>query len=493
MQRVEFPLQVTHRFGRTEEQHALGLQSKMQRAEHLLLKLRLHVDQEVAARHEVHARERRIASQVVRSEDHHLAELPYDVVAAALFLEKSGPALRADVFDDAFRKNTRGGLLQRDVVDVGGKDLHVQRLACRFHRLLNEHRQRIRFLAGRAGRDPDSQLVGFLRLGDQPRHNLPLQKGPGLGVAKEAGDVDQQVFVQRRPFLFRCFQQFDVLFGRSATGDHAPPLDPPAQRARLVVREIDPLVTRDERRDFSQDGFRRRFGNGLDHAARRVGCVVVNRAGQLARRQHVIGEPGGDHAAGHAVELGRFRVLHQHDPARFVDRPHAARPVAAGPRQDHADRQIAQTAGQRVQKDVDGKINRMPLRQVLIGQEELAVRDGHVLFGRNQIDRVRLQRHAVLDPVQRHVGVPREQLAHQTLEFRREMLHDDKRQPAVLRHAAEELLQRLQPPGRRADPDDVRRPALTPQVAPHPLVNLSVFQPSASLRMRFIVDFAKTL
>ncbi len=61
--------------------------------------------------------------------------------------------------------------------------------------------------------------------------------------------------------------------------------------------------------------------------------------------------------------------------------------------------------------------------------------------------------------VHSHAGVPPgQQLAHQTFEFRREMLDDDKGHPAILWHVVEEFLQRLQPPGGRPDADHVRAP-----------------------------------
>jgi hypothetical protein len=49
VQGAELWFQIAQRLGAPKEQDAFGLEGKVQRAEHLLLKLRLQVDQQIAA------------------------------------------------------------------------------------------------------------------------------------------------------------------------------------------------------------------------------------------------------------------------------------------------------------------------------------------------------------------------------------------------------------------------------------------------------------
>ena len=49
-----------------------------------------------------------------------------------------------------------------------------------------------------------------------------------------------------------------------------------------------------------------------------------------------------------------------------------------------------------------------------------------------------------------------EELVHQALEVRRQVLDDDERHPGVLRQVVEEALERLEPAGGGADAHDVR-------------------------------------
>jgi hypothetical protein len=62
---------------------------------------------------------------------------------------------------------------------------------------------------------------------------------------------------------------------------------------------------------------------------------------------------------------------------------------------------------------------------------------------------------ALRDRNRRHAGEAFQQLVHQALEVRRQVLDDDEGHARIDRHGAEKALQRLQPAGRRADADDV--------------------------------------
>jgi len=94
--------------------------------------------------------------------------------------------------------------------------------------------------------------------------------------------------------------------------------------------------------------------------------------------------------------------------------------------------------------------------RLLVGEREPAIADDHLLAGRHEVDAIGLDRHALLDEDHRHVGVARDQLGHQAAEVRRQVLHDDERHAGRLRERREQLLERLEPAGRRADADDSR-------------------------------------
>src|SRR5262245_18845258 len=85
------------RFRRAEEQEAARPERKVERLDQPLLDRAIQINEQVAAGDEIEVRERRIADHVVMREQHRLAQLPSDAVAASLTLEKPLETLGADV------------------------------------------------------------------------------------------------------------------------------------------------------------------------------------------------------------------------------------------------------------------------------------------------------------------------------------------------------------------------------------------------------------
>lgn len=80
--------------------------------------------------------------------------------------------------------------------------------------LAHQDAQRIGLLAGGASRHPDTHgVVGAAPL-EQLRDNQFFQRREGFLVAKEVGDVDQQIAEQRSQFVRFLPQHVDVGFHR---------------------------------------------------------------------------------------------------------------------------------------------------------------------------------------------------------------------------------------------------------------------------------------
>ena len=75
-----------------------------------------------------------------------------------------------------------------------------------------------------------------------------------------------------------------------------------------------------------------------------------------------------------------------------------------------------------------------------------------------------LDRHAVFDEMDRERRMARQQLVHEALEVRRQVLNDHERHAGVLRQVIEEAHERIEPARRRADADDkTRRHRMNPR------------------------------
>ncbi len=109
--------------GAPQKQDAAGVQAVVKERQELLLQLRGQVDEEVPADQDVELGEGRVHDDVLRGEDHHLADLLAHPVAALLLDEEPAQALRRDVRGDVGRIDALAGLVDGVPVQVGGEDL----------------------------------------------------------------------------------------------------------------------------------------------------------------------------------------------------------------------------------------------------------------------------------------------------------------------------------------------------------------------------------
>jgi len=189
----------------------------------------IQIDEQVAARDEVEPRERGVAQGVVRREQYLLAQFAPDAVAAVLLREEPAQALVADVGRDRQRVHPLARDANRLLVQIRREDLHRRRRGQTRGVLGQQHRDRVRLLAGGARHDPRTQrAVGGLAL--EQRGNLALERGEALGVAEEVRDADQQVLQQRLG------------------------LPRPGSQAAHVVPEVLHLVDLHAARDAANDG-----------------------------------------------------------------------------------------------------------------------------------------------------------------------------------------------------------------------------------------------
>ncbi len=129
--------------------------------------------------------------------------------------------------------------------------------------------------------------------------------------------------------------------------------------------------------------------------------------------------------------------------------------VAADAGQHDADGVLALILGKGREERVDRPA--APPRRCRVRHAKDAAGDRQRGIGRDDEDPVRLDPRAVLGFLHRHRGLPRQQLGHEALVVRVEMLHQHERQSAIGRHVGEECLERVEPACRGADADDQRR------------------------------------
>ena len=73
--RSEEALHTIRRLRPADEKHATGSQGKMENIESLLLRVAVQIDKQVATGNEIEPREGRVGQEIVRREEHHVAQL----------------------------------------------------------------------------------------------------------------------------------------------------------------------------------------------------------------------------------------------------------------------------------------------------------------------------------------------------------------------------------------------------------------------------------
>ena len=233
---------------------------------------------------------------------------------------------------------------------------------------------------------------------------------------------------------------------------HAP-LDPAVDGALLVEGKVVARVRPQENDDLFQGA----LGLALKEESRlrhKGGPLEVGDdfSGEFLDRGHDVGETCVDGASGHAVEFGRSGVLHEDHPRFLLDGLEAHRAVGAHARENDADAPLPAVVRQGAEEEVDGQAQTPGRRR--IEQVEYPVEDGHILVGWYHIDVVRLDCRAVLDLDDLHGGGALEELRHDALVRRVQVLDDDKGHTACLRHVLQELFEGLQPSGGGANADN---------------------------------------
>ena len=279
---------------------------------------------------------------------------------------------------------------------------------------------------------------------------------PCRRVAEKAGHADQK-FLEEEFHLLGILLQIADIGGDPVdlVNAHAP-LDPAVDGVLLVQGEVVAGLGPQQDEDFLQGALvlllQGQFGLGDDEG---VPEIVDDLSGQILRRGDQVGQPGLNGAPGHAVELGRGRLLHQRHSRLFLDGPQPHRAVRAHAGEDDADAALLPVLGQGAQEEIDGETQAAGRRR--FEQVQHAVQNGHVLVGGDHIDAVRLDPHPVPDLKNLHRGGALEQFGHDPLVGRVQVLDDDKGHAAIFGHMPQELFQRLQPAGGGADADNRKK------------------------------------
>ena len=162
-------------------------------------------------------------------------------------------------------------------------------------------------------------------------------------------------------------------------------------------------------------------------------------------------QPRGDGAAGHAVVLGGGFILGEGNAALGLDLGQTEAAVAAGAGENHADGVRALGFGEGAHKEIDGQ---MLAADLAGGEVQGMVLNGHGGIGRNDVDVIGLDLHAILHFDDGHGCGAGDQLGEHAFVLGIEMLNEDESHSGVGREMGEKFGEGFQAAGRSSNGDN---------------------------------------
>ena len=431
-------------FGRAQKQVAVGAQRVVEHRQDLALQIGAEIDQQIAAGHHVHAREGRIADDVMRRKDAHFAHLLGHDISGAVALEKARQPLCRDIREKLFGIPPKPRHGQGRLVYIGREDLDLVGQPFALHVFAQQYGKRIDLFAGGAGRHPQTQLALVAPVLEQGRNHRLFKCFERFGIAEEIGHADQKIAEHGRHFSLVAPQEGAITVEIGGLPDLHPAGDAAKERLALVACKIMPGMfqqnVRDDLLHFGGVGLAL-FVDVQNHRLERAAAIadLGKLGGHILGGQGEIHEPRGNGALRHLgierwLAIGDLRHGHA---AMLLDDLHAQRAVAIAAGQHDRSGVFLLVLSQRAEEDVD----RLALARV--GGHVLQLQPGALhrddLLLRHDIDSVRLDLLTVGRDLDGHVGLMGEDRVKLTLPVGIEMGHDDKGHAAVTRHRTEQL------------------------------------------------------
>jgi hypothetical protein len=164
-----------------------------------------------------------------------------------------------------------------------------------------------------------------------------------------------------------------------------------------------------------------------------------------------------ERALRHAGEPGGRRLLHQGHAVLRLDRPQPFGAVGPGAAEHDADGAAAAVGGERAEEAIDGEVRPALALGAPALHDQLALPQLELHARRGDVDVIGLERLAVTRLGHREGRGVAQHLGQVALARGIQVEDHHERQPGVRRHVAQELAQRLDTAGRRAEADDGRR------------------------------------
>ena len=175
----------------------------------------------------------------------------------------------------------------------------------------------------------------------------------------------------------------------------------------------------------------------------------------LPRGEDQVYDPGGDGRARHPVVLCALGLLCDRDSSHRFNFAQPDGAVRGGSGQDNSNRTVLRVLGQRPEKEIDR--HGLPLVTGTRDQVQLAFLDPHIRIRRDDVNVIRLQKHAIADLNHGESRRRPKKMRKNALMLCGQMLNEHDRHASAFLEGMQELSERFESTGRGADSHNCRR------------------------------------
>ena len=184
----------------------------MENIENPLLHTGFKIDQDIAAADQINPAKWRVGKQVLNTENDGRTQLRANdiVLAIRAFNEMAMQPCGRHSRGNADRVVPQTANIEGIVIGIGRENLNRAMFACAAQPVKDHHCHGVCLFASRAAGNPDSN--GFIALfaGHHGCNHFCVECRPGLGIAKELGNPNQQIANQRIHFNRVFLQDGDI-------------------------------------------------------------------------------------------------------------------------------------------------------------------------------------------------------------------------------------------------------------------------------------------
>ena len=288
--------------------------------------------------------------------------------------------------------NASAGNVDAFGVNVGGKNLYVQRVVSFLQEFIDKDCDGISLFARSTGCDPNSQFSCRCSRVQQCRQYPQAHLFKRVRVAKEFSDADQQVRIQQLQFLWMDVETFEIVFETGLFGQNHAAFNTSAKHFRFVLLEIYAKFVVQQMVDaaFSVHRLGELLNLGIFGVAFNETTKTDQGVWDIINRGNQVNNSSVDCRSRHTIKLGRLLALHDYQAAGVMNFSNPACTIITRTRKYDSNSRLANVRGKLTKEIIDWFVDAR--RFCLFDGNQNTILNRQIFAAWQDVDIVRFQR-----------------------------------------------------------------------------------------------------